>query len=86
MKWKEYVSPVATGLLISWALFPATAAAYVGPGAGLSALGAIFALFAALGLAVVGFVWYPVKRLLQRRSVRNTNDAGMRRNSQRMGE
>ncbi|MGH6916957.1 MAG: hypothetical protein ACREJ0_04545, partial [Geminicoccaceae bacterium] len=45
----------------------APAAAYIGPGAGLSAIGLVLAKVAALGLAVVGFVWYPVKRLLRRR-------------------
>lgn len=39
--------------------------AYVGPGAGLSAIGAVLALIGAVLLAIVGFVWYPVKRLLQ---------------------
>jgi len=43
---------------------PQTAAAYIGPGAGVSVLGSILALIAAILLAVVGFVWYPVKRLL----------------------
>jgi hypothetical protein len=45
----------------------APAAAYIGPGAGLSAIGVVLAMAAALCLAVVGFVWYPVKRLLRRR-------------------
>ena len=44
------------------------AAAYVGPGAGLTAIGAIVAVIATLFLAAVGFVWYPVKRLLRKRS------------------
>lgn len=44
------------------------AAAYVGPGAGLTAIGAIMAVIATLFLALVGFVWYPVKRLLRKRS------------------
>ncbi|WP_421708023.1 hypothetical protein [Algihabitans sp.] len=39
------------------------ALAYIGPGGGLSALGAILALFAAAGLALVGFVWFPIKRM-----------------------
>jgi len=38
--------------------------AYIGPGAGLGAIGAVIALFAAVLLAVVGFVWYPIKRLV----------------------
>jgi hypothetical protein len=55
-------------LLFALALAPNAALAYVGPGAGLTALGTVFALFAALALAVVGFVWYPLKRLLKRPS------------------
>ena len=58
--------PLFAGL---WTLFvPGVALAYVGPGAGLSVIGALFALLAAVALAVVGFVWYPVKRLLRRRA------------------
>lgn len=48
-------------------LLPQTALAYIGPGAGLSALGTLAALIGAVVLAIVGFVWYPVKRLLRGR-------------------
>lgn len=41
------------------------ALAYVGPGAGLSALGSVLALIGAFLLLLVGFVWYPMKRLLR---------------------
>jgi hypothetical protein len=62
--------PITRGHLIALAvaaaLLPEAAAAYVGPGAGLTALGTVFALLGALALAVVGFVWYPVKRMLRR--------------------
>jgi len=37
--------------------------AYIGPGAGLSALGSVLALLGAAFLLIVGFVWYPLKRL-----------------------
>ncbi len=47
-------------------LIPLQAFAYVGPGAGLSAIGSILALIAAFFLALVGFIWYPLKRLLRR--------------------
>ena len=40
--------------------------AYVGPGAGLSGIGALIALIGAVLLALFGFVWYPVKRLLRK--------------------
>lgn len=46
---------------------PLAAAAYVGPGAGLSALGSLLALIAAVLVAIAGFIWYPVKRLLRKR-------------------
>ena len=42
--------------------------AYIGPGAGLSAIGSILALLGAVLLMIVGFVWYPLKRLRNRRS------------------
>ena len=48
------------------ALVSSPAWAYVGPGAGLTALGSVFALFAAIGLAIVGFIWYPFKRLYRK--------------------
>lgn len=55
--------------LAAWMAFtPAAAAAYVGPGLGQSAVGALVALLAAVVFALVGFVWYPVQRLLQRRA------------------
>ncbi len=46
------------------ALSPTAAQAYIGPGAGITAIGSVLAVFAVLMLAIVGFVWYPIKRLL----------------------
>lgn len=46
--------------------------AYVGPGLGLSAIGAVVGLVVAFVLAVVGFVWYPIRRLRRgRRAARS---------------
>ena len=59
---------VALPLLLS---FPHNAEAYIGPGAGLGAIGTVVALVFALILLVVGFVWYPVKRLFRRRKAVN---------------
>ena len=44
-----------------------TAHAYVGPGAGLGVIGTLVAFVGAILLAIVGFVWYPIKRLLKKR-------------------
>ncbi len=46
-------------------LMPTTALAYTGPGAGLTAIGSLLALVGAILLAIVGFVWYPLKRALK---------------------
>ena len=43
--------------------FPHGAQAYIGPGAGITAIGTVIALIGAVVLGIVGFVWYPVKRL-----------------------
>jgi len=54
-------------LLVSFASFPSVALAYVGPGAGLSAIGTVIAVLGAILLAIVGFLWYPIKRLFKQR-------------------
>jgi len=47
-------------------MFATPAAAYIGPGAGLGAIGTVVAVIGAILLMIVGFVWYPVKRMLKR--------------------
>ena len=46
---------------------PATAFAYVGPGAGLSIIGSLLAIVAAIVVGIFGFLWFPVRRLLRKR-------------------
>ncbi|MCR9077714.1 MAG: hypothetical protein NXH78_01320 [Hyphomonadaceae bacterium] len=64
-------------LLIGVMLTPSAAMAYVGPGAGLGAIGALLALIGKLLLAIVGFVWYPVKRMLKRRAGKVDSDENL---------
>lgn len=72
--------PVGTGkaaaaIAAAMVVLPAgPAAAYIGPGAGLSAIGSLLALIAVLFLAVVGFVWYPVKRLIKGTAAKQTKE------------
>jgi len=49
-----------------FALIPSAAYAYVGPGSGITVIGAALALVGGVILAIVGFIWYPVKRLVRR--------------------
>ena len=60
---RKYFSAV---LVLAASGLPGAAEAYIGPGAGLSAIGSLLALIGAVLLAIVGFVWYPVRRLLRR--------------------
>lgn len=56
---------------LRWGVFglgsvaPGLAWAYMGPGAGLAAIGSLLVVAAAFLLMIVGFVWYPLQRLLR---------------------
>lgn len=52
-------------ILFAIACFPEPAEAYVGPGTGMSAVGVFLAIVMGLIVAVFGFLWYPVKRLMR---------------------
>jgi hypothetical protein len=53
------------GLLLVITLTPTDLYAYVGPGAGLSAFGALVSLVGGVFVTILGFVWYPIKRLIR---------------------
>ena len=55
-------------LLISSTLAAMPALAYLGPGGAVSSIGALLALIGAVLLAVIGFVWFPLKRMLSGKS------------------
>jgi len=48
--------------------------AYVGPGAGLSAIGSVLAFIGAIFLLIVGFLWYPIKRLIKKKNPADSED------------
>ncbi|MGB5632771.1 MAG: hypothetical protein WBM44_18495 [Waterburya sp.] len=50
------------------------ALAYVGPGTGIAALGALLAIIAGVIAAIFGFLWYPIKRLLRKRKQTETRN------------
>ena len=60
---RSLLTLIALGAILS----PVPALAYIGPGAGLGVIGTVVALIGAVLLAIVGFVWYPVKRMLKKR-------------------
>lgn len=67
---------LAASAVLASTTMASPAAAYIGPGAGLSAIGTVAALAGAVLLLVIGFVWYPVKRLLRRRKTAGAEKKG----------
>ncbi len=67
---------LSLGLALLLLAAPLSAQAYVGPGAGITAIGTVIALAAAVVLAIVGFLWYPLKRLFAKQDRRKDDDEG----------
>ena len=44
---------------------PSLAFAYIGPGLGAGAVGAVLGILAGVLMLVIGVVWYPLKRLVK---------------------
>ena len=65
-----------TILVMVLLLSPTLVWAYVGPGSGLSAIGALFAILATIFFAIVGFVWYPIKRIIRFIKQKKNNNPG----------
>ncbi|MGC3874322.1 hypothetical protein ACPF7Z_13755 [Halomonas sp. GXIMD04776] len=66
---------VTTSLILATAVvvFPVAAQAYVGPGAGLSLLSALWGIIAAIAIAVFFVVMWPIRRMMRRRKMRRAD-------------
>jgi hypothetical protein len=53
-------------ILIPLLLLPGPSIAYIGPGAGLTALGCLIALFAGFWYIFLALVWLPLKGFIQK--------------------
>jgi O-antigen/teichoic acid export membrane protein len=53
-------------MIIVFFLCSGEAFAYVGPGLGLGAIGAILGTIFALLLGLIGILWYPIKRMINK--------------------
>lgn len=60
---KKSLPLLITALVL--AIQPGAAMAYIGPGVGLGAIGAILGVIGAVFLAIFAVVWYPIKRLIK---------------------
>lgn len=64
---RPLIRPLATALAVAAACTALPAAAYVGPGAGLSLVGALWALVVAVFGALSFVLLWPIRRALRRR-------------------
>ena len=53
---------------------PHSAMAYIGPGAGITAFGTVIVFIFSILLAIIAFLWYPIKRLLSKIKKKNKSD------------
>lgn len=67
-----FMSKIVT-FIVTLVVFPAVAHAYIGPGTGLSAIGSIAAFIGSILLLLIGFIWYPLKRLFNKNSSKSKN-------------
>ena len=67
---------LASGLALASAV-PAPALAYIGPGAGITMLGALWGVVVALALAFGAVLFWPVRALLRRRKRPAATEAAM---------
>ena len=67
-----------TFILLIMLLFPLSAWAYVGPGAGVGTITVVLGVIASVFLAIVGIFWYPLKRFIKKLkgSGNNQDNAG----------
>ncbi len=65
--------PVFVSGMILGAIVANPAFAYIGPGSGLTLIGSVLAVIAVIFLSIVGFIWYPVRRLLRNKKARKAD-------------
>ena len=63
LRYRLTVLALALGALVA----PAQAFAYIGPGLGAGAIGAVLGVLGSIFLGLFAIVWYPIKRLMKKR-------------------
>ena len=82
------LTAVCLAVVSMFSIWATPAFAYLGPGVGLSAIGAFLALVIGVILAFFGFIWYPVKRLLRKGNAAgaSTSEPRQKRHAESGGE
>ena len=60
--------------LLLLALIASPAAAYVGPGAGISVLGSLLGILATIFVAIGAILFWPIRKMMKRRKARKETE------------
>ena len=74
-------NPVSYFVLLFSLLLSNTSFAYIGPGAGITTIGAAIAFVVVLILLFVGFLWYPIKKIMNRGKEENAQSKASEKDS-----
>jgi|APSaa5957512535_1039671.scaffolds.fasta_scaffold130485_3 hypothetical protein len=69
---KITINIIKVSILALFAVTTMPVQAYIGPGMGGGAIAVVFGILAAIFMAIFGFIYYPVKRWLKRRKIKNS--------------
>lgn len=65
---------ISLSILLALMMLPQPALAYIGPGVGAGAIGAVLGVIGAIFLGLFAIIWYPVKRLLKLRKQKGKDE------------
>lgn len=66
---------IALSAALAVLLLPNPALAYIGPGVGAGAIGAVLGVIGSIFLGLFAILWYPIKRMMKRRKKGNDDGA-----------
>lgn len=72
--WMNRMPAIALSMALALLLLPNPALAYIGPGVGAGAIGAVLGVIGSIFLGLFAILWYPIKRMMKRR--KKGNDEG----------
>ncbi|MCH4150728.1 MAG: hypothetical protein LKF30_02080 [Sphingobium sp.] len=71
---RDYGKVSVLALALLTLLMPGSALAYIGPGVGAGAIGAVLGVIGSILVGLFAVIWYPFKRLMKKRRQSKSED------------
>lgn len=71
---RDYGKVSVLALALLTLLMPGSALAYIGPGVGAGAIGAVLGVIGSIFVGLFAVIWYPFKRLMKKRRQSKSED------------